>query len=160
MLGYLPGLRFSCGGICENSNHLRTTNNDYQKWSKNATCAQKPKLKVFWWGRPSLLPSVPSSLLSSLLRLPLVFHSSTSGAQGPRPPGFLARRSSSSAFCFQLWPTLLHFCCVSKYLLAFLFLTAPMLLSTARMCVCVCCFHGYTPWPLEPCVHARSPITF
>ena len=89
---------------------------------------------------PSLLPIIPAP---SPLLLPLVFHSSTSGAQGPRPTRFLARRSSSSAFCFQLWPTLLHFCCVSKYLLAFLFLTTPMFLSTARACVRVCVCVSY-----------------
>lgn len=57
--------------------------------------------------------------------------SSSCFARGQRrgalqPAGFLARRSSSSAFCFHQWTAALHFCCVSKYLLAFLFLAAPI----------------------------------
>lgn len=111
---------------------------------------------------PSCLPSLPPShppcpLFSSVLpsRLTLVFHAGTSGAQGPQPAGFLARRSSSSAFCFHQWTTILYFCCVSKYLLAFLFLTAPTDVGVfCPLCVCVCvCF---------PCVctHRILPNTY
>lgn len=61
----------------------------------------------------------------------------TSGAQRPQPAGFLACSSSSSAFCFHQWTTILHLCCVSKYLLAFLFLITPTVVG-ACLCACEC----------------------
>lgn len=98
--------------------------------------------------RPSRLPSVlPSSSLPSppfppppltaILpsRHPLVFHAGT----GPQPAGFLARRSSSSAFCFHQWTAALHFCCVSKYLLAFLFLADSQLMSGVFLSTACAC---------------------
>ena len=95
-------------------------------------------------------PSIPSSLSMSLLPalshcsalsscLPLVFHAGTSRAQRRQSAGFLARRSSSSSFCFHQWTTILHLCCVSKYLLAFLFLTAPTGVGL-YFCVSLCLY--------------------
>lgn len=104
------------------------------------------------WSLPSCFHLILPTLTSS--RLPLVFHLGTSGAQGLQLVSFLVCRSSSSAFCFHQWTALLHFCCVSKYLLAFLFLTAPMLLSAVRVCAGLYVFHVHTPQQhlLLPCV--------
>lgn len=98
---------------------------------------------------PSVLPSLhyilPALTVFSFIlpsRLPLVFHAGTSGAQRLQPAGFLACRSSSSAFCFHQWTAVLHFCCVSKYLLAFLFLatTAVGVCVRPHVCVRVCMY--------------------
>ena len=59
--------------------------------------------------------------------------------------GFLAHSSLSSAFCFHQWTTILHLCCVSKYLLAFLFLATPTNFSVF-LCACLfeCVVHMWT----------------
>lgn len=92
-------------------------------------------------------PSCCLSLLVLSTRLPLVFSGCTNRAKRPQPAGFLAHCSSSSAFCFHQWTTILHLCCVSKYLLAFLFLTASTDFSVylcARVWTNVCSLHVYT----------------
>lgn len=112
---------------------------------------------------PFFTPSIPSSvpLVSSVppSRLPLVFHTGTSGTQGLQPAGFLAHRSSSSAFCFHQWTTLLHFCCVSKYLLAFLFLSTPTDVGVFLSAVCVCVFSMYVDSEFPPNTHTPPPAT-